>query len=457
MINPASRSWAALRPYLLPAIALLAFTLPHLGQGDWRTDTGRYAAIGLQAWADGLFWTLHTHPDQPWFNKPPLAIWIHGLFLSTFGPSLWVARLPSVIAALGALLGSIHLVRAFHGRSVALAAGLVLALTYEFFRRTREVSLDLWQLMFIVLAADAFARSLLAKRGAAASAGVAGVMLGLALMCKPMTALVTVPIFAALLLIKRRPAGLWRLIPMLAAAGVVALPWHLSMLALHGAAFTGRMNHEVLDRAAGEFEREPLWYYVAMLARTYWPWLPALLAGAVALPAFRGRGAAGLRFAAIWLVSWLVVLSLFPDKAPRYAVPLFPAAAWLAGWWVSAKSPRGGRRAALRVLTPALAALALGAAVFAALPVTVQRGENPAWRGVIDLVRGDPRPIVAIGVDTNQLGRFYLAGLPWPRSIASLAEAPPDALCLRTPNEDEALPPGEIVVYRAPGVLLTRR
>src|SRR5262245_36161569 len=125
---------AELRLIWLPCLLLLCVTLPHLGQGDFRKDTGRYAAVGLYMWSGGDFLAPHLSPDQPYFNKPPLALWIHGLVLKIFGISVEAARVPSVAAALGVVALSVLTVRRLASRPEALVSGLVLALTYEFFR-----------------------------------------------------------------------------------------------------------------------------------------------------------------------------------------------------------------------------------------------------------------------------------------------------------------------------------
>src|SRR5687767_7527832 len=104
-------AWLRARIYILPALALLAVTLPHLEQGDFRTDTGWYSAIGLQAWRTGELWTLYGEPGQPYFNKPPLAFWVHGLALRLLGPSVLAARLPTVLAGLGCVLATVGIVR----------------------------------------------------------------------------------------------------------------------------------------------------------------------------------------------------------------------------------------------------------------------------------------------------------------------------------------------------------
>lgn len=55
----------AARWYLLTPVAIaLALALPHLDQGDFRTDTQWYSAIGLQAWRTGHLWTLYADPGD---------------------------------------------------------------------------------------------------------------------------------------------------------------------------------------------------------------------------------------------------------------------------------------------------------------------------------------------------------------------------------------------------------
>ena len=89
------RRWCRWRVWLIPIVVLFCVTLPHFGQGDWmRTDGAWYGAIGVQAWRTGELWTLQAEPGTPYFNKPPLVFWIHGLVLHTLGVGAWQARLP---------------------------------------------------------------------------------------------------------------------------------------------------------------------------------------------------------------------------------------------------------------------------------------------------------------------------------------------------------------------------
>src|SRR5262245_48789089 len=157
------RRFARWRVYALPAVVTLALAIPHLGQGEFSVDTGWYSAVALQAWRDGAhghpgaLWTLMGVGGQgaeggvPYFNKPPLAFWIHGLALWAMGPTLAAARLPSVLAAVLAVITSAAVARRLAGPRVGLWAGLLLATTPEFTRHARAFSLDMWLTLFMLL------------------------------------------------------------------------------------------------------------------------------------------------------------------------------------------------------------------------------------------------------------------------------------------------------------------
>ena len=350
---------------------LLCMTLPHLGQGDWqRTDGAWFGAIAVQAWRTGELWTLQGPPGQPYFNKPPLAFWLHGLALHAFGPGPLSARLPSVLAACTGLVAGVWTVRMLAGRRAALLSGVALALTAEYFRRTREISPDLWQTAFIMLAVALLVRAIHRRgsrpRADALDAGAAGASLGAALLTKPFVALTAVPLLAAWLAWDaRRPVDPRRRVDarralalVLVASGValaVALPWHLSMVVSHGREFTSQyLGAEVVDRAAGRLTASPIWatpwwFYLHQIGVAYWPWL-ACVAIAIAARTRRarltGRGSVE-RWAVVWAVGWLLLLSIFPDRRDRYALVVWPALSVLAGLGL-AHAPWGWLRYGVR-------------------------------------------------------------------------------------------------------------
>ncbi len=260
--------WARHAWWFVPAAVFLCLTLPHLEQGAFRTDTGRYGAVGLQMWRTGEFWTPYLQPDTPYFNKPPMGFWIHGASLHALGVGVWQARLPTVLAGLGVVLLTGATVRRFANRTRALMAGVILATTLEFFRRTKEISLDMWQALFVFAAVWCVCVAVTRtdrKTGRWRDAwwfSMAGVAIGLALMTKPLTALVAIPLLAVWMLSFGSATRVGWLALSAFVAVLVAAPWHLSMASAHGEAFAGNyFGTEVANRAAGLKETKPWYFY----------------------------------------------------------------------------------------------------------------------------------------------------------------------------------------------------
>jgi 4-amino-4-deoxy-L-arabinose transferase-like glycosyltransferase len=412
---------SGLKLYLLPVLLLIALTVPHLEQGDFRRDTVRYAAIGHHMWAGGSLGTPYLTAEKPYFNKPPMALWVHGLFLKVFGPHLAVARVPSILAAIGVVVLSMCSVRMLGTQSEAITSGIVLATTYEFFRRTREISLDLWQLFFIMGAVFLVTRAI--RDGARWPVILSGIPLGLALLCKPLVALITIPIFAIWL----GMSGRARLITWLAAGALpiallVAAPWHIHMYFRFGSRFT---NHyfvsEVMNRALRSDQQSTIFYYLKENAFTYWPWMLALLYAAyltVKKPAIeRGRF---VFLALVWVLVSLVVLSGFPDRKPNYALVLYPMLAWIAAWAICRipqVNPIAWMERNFRRLVPTLAIVFLVACL---APIQFQQPAEKNWVALIDWIKTtniDAAQLVHANIDQNDVCYVYLKTGKWMKSL----------------------------------------
>jgi 4-amino-4-deoxy-L-arabinose transferase-like glycosyltransferase len=458
-----ARLWVRVRIWLLPAILLLCVTLPHLGEGDWqRGDSGWYTAIGVQAFRTGDLWTFMGEPGQPYFNKPPLVLWITGFVAWIFGPGALAARGPTVLAALGCVLVTVSLVRVFGSRRSALASGIVLALSVEFFRRTREVSMDMWQLLFLLLMLWAVATGV--RRSNWKRFALAGVPLGLALLTKPLVALVGVAAVAVWLIgIGRRRELSW-----LGATTLVSLliagPWHVSMILLHGEAFTGTyLGTQILSRAGGRGVTSttgPL-FYLAQLGRNHWPWLIGVVLAIAAMvrPARRSHLAPSTRMAMalamVWTVLWLALLSAFTDRRDRYGLVLQPGLAILCGVWLASIAPVWVERANRHILRAGLPLAIIGAVVFALVPVRIHRPINPQWPalfawieaqrveagpGITADARGGLPTLYQGGFRGDHGARLYLETGSWPITTIDRAGrivAPP--------------PQGALIVYHRRG------
>ncbi len=444
--------------WIVPALVFLSVTLPHLEQGAYRKDTGRYAGVALDAYTRGAWWTLELGPDRPYFNKPPLAFWIHGFVLDLLGASVAAARLPSVLCGLAIVLLTVALVRVLGTARAALASGVVLALTYEFFRRTREISLDLWQLAFLMLALLLVALGV--RRGRGMPVALSGIAVGLALLCKPFVALIFFPIVLAWLWAMRRR----ELVPWLGAslglAIAVAAPWHASMGMLHGQAFWDQyLGRQVVGRARGAINAQGPLYYPILFVKTYWPWM---IPGALGVYVFArcvheriiimGVEKRLLMLMAIWLGVWVVVLIAFPDKRPRYTLPIYPALSVFTGAFLVGGLPAAWRAVAVRELRRIWIIVGTVGVLIALLPIRVQRGPEPEWVEVFDWLRNEEiREIYSLGISTNEQGWFRLEMGVWPKSLddemRERMPAPTDALVLV--RNDVRDPPAGDVLYES--------
>jgi 4-amino-4-deoxy-L-arabinose transferase-like glycosyltransferase len=380
----------------------------------------------------------YLNPDTPYFNKPPLATVIHGLFLKIFHVSVAVARIPSVLAALGVVIFSVLTLERMASRVEALVGGLVLATTYEFFRRTREISLDFWQLFFVMLAVYLVVGSLQRRR--LAGLLLAGVPIGLALLCKPLVALGLLPVLAIwALLYKQRRSALLLLTATPAVALLVAAPWHLYMWHRFGPAFIDQyFGHQVLDRAEGKMSTNPFRFYFVILAQGYWPWL---LAVAWAAWYRWGRGAAAQRsksrdavlLGGLWVVCVLLMLSIFPDKKINYALPLYPMLSWMAAAGLCRlpwRRLRAWRERRFAGLAPAAAGTLV---LLSVLPIQFQPPPAKDWRALLRWLREQhvaPASVCYRDLEPNAVCYYYLRTGVFPRRLPDGTNQETDAQLL---------------------------
>lgn len=486
------RRWSR-RLFALPALLVLCLTIPKLWQGVFAVDTGWYAAIGLQGWraaGEGDWshlWSLTgyggTGPEgTPYFNKPPLAFWIHGFVLWLLGPSILAARLPSVLAALGSVLFTVAAVRVASGRRTAVLAGLVLALTLEFTRHARAISLDMWQLLFFCAALWIACSAAAAGRGRRLV--WLGVPIGLALLTKPLVGFIPLGLLAVWLVWIGRARWCGWLLAGGALAVAIAAPWHVSMYAIHGEAFTGAyFGREIMQRAAGKIAgmnadaQSPL-YYLIELARQYWPWLitVALATAAWGRRAFsRGDvpdrrragweewGSWGLKLAVLWSFSWLILLSMFADKRPRYLLPAYPAWSWMTAVWLIHDAPNWAKRVRNGVERWALPVAGVAGAIIAVAPLRLDRGRGAHYPAMFQRIRElGATEVWEGGLPEGARGaRVYLSLGRWPRPTHAHDGAPigtpaPGDLVMYHEDDGWAPGPGETVEFRQGPITLSR-
>ncbi len=162
-------------------------------------------------------------------------------------------------------------------------------------------------------------------------------------------------LFAVDMIANRRRPPLRYLI---GAAFIAFLPpaaWYAQWIYRYGEEFFVRhsmyMNQEVTGalspawrRYTGAFE------YIWMISKSYWPWLPAMIAGMVFVIRKKDRK---LRILILWVAVVYVLCAITKSRVLRYMLPAYPAFAILSAigllWLLPERYVRNG----LRVLTPA--------------------------------------------------------------------------------------------------------
>jgi 4-amino-4-deoxy-L-arabinose transferase-like glycosyltransferase len=331
----------------------------------------------------------------------------------------------------------VAIARTMLGRWTSLWCGLVMATTYDFFHRAGSVSLDVWQLLFMMIAVAMAARGV--KRGRVGWLVWAGVPIGLALMCKPFMALLAVPLLGIWLAL----IGRARWLPWLAAATLVACavaaPWHVSMYAIYGRSFVDEyLGHEVVQRAMGEMLPGhrlpvPVWFYLGVIATRYWPWLLPM-AGTLVLMA---KGRTLVRdhrlavFAIVWSLGWLIALSVFPDRRDRYDLPIFTGTSILAAMWLSGVAKGRLRRGLRKGVGVTVVGTPVVSAIVAAIPMHIYPTEGGQWEGLGRWASGyNPSELWNAGVGMAQCGSTYMVTGVWPRGADRGTQPPPGSLIL---------------------------
>jgi 4-amino-4-deoxy-L-arabinose transferase-like glycosyltransferase len=317
-----SRHWgiaSALLATILACIVLLTL-LGHKPLTNW--DEGIYAEISREMFSLGF---LIPHWNyQPWFEKPPLMLWITAAFFKLFGVHDFWARA-------GSALSGVAIVALLHGwlirRNDTLAAWLstlILLSTFGFLHVCRVGEMD----VLLSLGCCIALCGLTAIQNSKLSgwylfwAGVAIALMTKGAAC--IVLIVTGLLFAAVerwnLIRLAKPFWLGLLFFLLA-----VVPWHLYMFHIFGANFlTEYFGFHVLARATHQIEEHIThwWYYFWVLLISAAPFV--LLYPFAIIDSFRRKE---LR---AWSIFALVVISFFTvvqTRLPHYIAPAYPALA----------------------------------------------------------------------------------------------------------------------------------
>ena len=345
-----TESWSGLRWGVAACFAVLL--LVPVIKGDLAGyDDALYAHIAKGAYESGDWLHLKSN-GYPALEHPPLLPWIEAAFFTVFGLSDAVARLPSALCGFGVILLVWWLARRLlQDETAALLAMFVMGTSLYFLKYAARAMTDV-PFAFLFLAAicawklaEAQPRWLL----------VAGLFTSAAQMTRGMMGFALPLLFALDLVFARRfPHRLYTAAALVIAFAPSAL-WYWFLYANYGDFFL-TVHREFLGK---EIVQPSIWkpfVFAWMLAKSYWPWLPATIAGVWLFSNSLYRN----RLVILWIVSVFAACAAVKNPVLRYLLPAYPAFAIAAGAGLVRVTPAW----AVRYAVPAIAAAAAVVAAF---------------------------------------------------------------------------------------------
>ena len=431
----------------LTLIACLGVAIYLLGNGAtslWDRDEPRFAEAAREMVATGDYVVPHFHGAVR-YDKPPLIYWLMAATYRATGPTPFGARLPSALAGGLALLLTGLVGRRLVGDGAALWGTLILALTLQLGIEAKVATVDATLLATICGGMLALVRSWQGAGGwPNLLCGWGIVALGI-LTKGPVAPVVVGGAALGLKLLGGRPWP-WpgrRLVAGLALLLVICLPWVVAVqVATHGDFLRVAIGHHVIDRATHPLEghRGPVWYYLATLPASFFPW--ALLGFGAIFDLIRRARDPESRPLLLWLLIPFALFTATATKLPHYTLPAYPALALALGRITAeARRPRwwGWAAAASGLLALALGiGLAVGAqrALPDGAPTAVEvEALLLCFVGLAHLAFRYHHHPAAVAT-TGALALAWLGGgalpsleplKPSPPMVAALTQAPPSA------------------------------
>lgn len=316
---------------LLSLIAACAL-LWKLGAGSLAAwDEAIYAQVSKEIALSGDWLTLRWE-YQPWFEKPPLFMWMTALFYRLFGVSEFWARVPSALSGIALVVVTYSIGKLTGGRRVGLLAAVVLLTCYHFLSFSRFGTMDVMLTLFTYTALYAYLRLTDGNQkwwyAVWSSCALALMVKGAGGMIAP-AAIILALLFDKRLRVAVRSSHFRQAVLL---AVLIVAPWHVLMSAWYGRAFIDEyIGYHVIARSTRTLEGHAsgYFYYVGKLVDGFFPW--CLLVPFAVVSIIRRNLKAQSRS---WVLLLLIALvfglyTVIPTRRPWYIVPLYPALAIL--------------------------------------------------------------------------------------------------------------------------------
>ena len=339
----------------------------------WHIDEVRFVGVALEMLQRGEFWVPH-RAGEIYADKPPIFFWVLAALFKITDSVRWSFLLPAFLSGVVTVQLIYDLGTRLWQRRVGLIAGVLLVLTYQFWRSCTYANIDGFLLMWPTLAIYGFTRHLLSGDDArwfylgfvAIAVGILSKGVGF------LPLLIAIPYAiqrARGMRVAEVPFKSWcigiALLLLLLAAWLLPLLW---MAQTDTGDLRAYLDNILFKQTAGRYSnawqhREPFWFFLASIPK-YWAPLSLLLPWL--LPVWWRRLRRGdSRYVLLlgWALLVLIFFSASSGKREIYMLPALPALALVAApalnimlrkRWLNRAALVG---ALLLIAVPALAAI----------------------------------------------------------------------------------------------------
>ncbi|MEK8022636.1 MAG: glycosyltransferase family 39 protein [Candidatus Hydrogenedentota bacterium] len=322
----------------------------------WEPWEPKYALAIQEMMARGDYLTPYLDDEIRW-TKPILHYWTILPLTMTAGVNEWTMRLPSALAALAGLLVTYFCISRIRTPRTGLIAAFVLGSTPQYFYLARQAMPDMLMAVCLLAAMNFFAVARFGNGDSRRWFLLAYASLALAFMTKgPVTIVLAFGAIGISLLMELGSDGEngirsftldWKstmnrfhILPGLALAGIIALPWYLYMMVAHWHGFWSEfIGYENIERFVEPIREHhgTVTYYIGTICHGMYPWsavLPGAMMFLFADKSVEDPDARQRWYFMSWFLAAFLLFSAAGTKLQHYLLPaVAPMAVLIAIFW----------------------------------------------------------------------------------------------------------------------------
>ncbi len=328
------------------------FTIPALDR-----DEARFAQASKQMLESGNFVDIRFQ-EEPRYKKPAGTYWLQAGSVKLLSPSklkeIWLYRIPSLLAAILAVIGTYFLANVFLHPPGGTIAALILSSTPLLIGEAHMAKSDALLLATVVIAQLGLIRTYKNHVSWLNWLFLWG-GIGFGVMIKgPITPLVIFLTVLVVSIIDREIKWVLKLRPLLGFSLVacICLPWIISIqIQSSGEFLQSSVGQDLLPKLLSGVESHglPPGYYLLLALITLWP--SSLFIYPALKFAINSRKTNTIKFLFAWIIPTWVMLEIIPTKLPHYVLPLYPAIAIIISYWMTQVTKEEGHKSTFSLNT----------------------------------------------------------------------------------------------------------